>query len=127
MSGILRMKRLLIELVPYWLWVLGATVSALIVMGLNLAIPQFIRVVIDQAVLGGQVFLLPWIGGAIILVTIIKGFFSYFERFLMERVAQKIIFSLRNSLYNHLQRLSFSYYESTQTGQLMSQIGRAHV
>ena len=114
------MKRLLIELVPYWLWVLGATVSALIVMGLNLAIPQFIRVVIDQAVLGGQVFLLPWIGGAIILVTIIKGFFSYFERFLMERVAQKIIFSLRNSLYNHLQRLSFSYYESTQTGQLMS-------
>lgn len=120
MSGILRIKRLLIELVPYWLWILGATVSALVVMGLNLAIPQFIRVVIDQAVLGGQVFLLPWIGGAIVLVTIIKGFFSYYERFLMERVAQKIIYNLRNNLYNHLQHLSFSYYESTQTGQLMS-------
>lgn len=116
----MRMKRLLIKLVPYWPWVLAATLSSTAVLAMNLLIPQFIRVVIDRAVLGGQVFLLPWIGGGIILVTVIKGLFSYLERYLMERVAQKIIYHLRNNLYSHLQHLSFSFYESTQTGQLMS-------
>lgn len=116
----MRIKRLLIKLVPYWPWVLAATLSSTAVLAMNLLIPQFIRVVIDRAVLGGQVFLLPWIGGGIILVTVIKGLFSYLERYLMERVAQKIIYHLRNNLYSHLQHLSFSFYESTQTGQLMS-------
>jgi ATP-binding cassette subfamily B protein len=116
----MRIKRLLVKLVPYWPWIAGAAFSTLIVLGLNLLIPQFIRVVIDQAILGEQVFLLPWIGAGIIIVTIIKGVFSFTQRFWMEKVAQKIIYDLRNRLYDHLQHLSFSYYESTQTGQLMS-------
>jgi ATP-binding cassette subfamily B protein len=53
-------------------------------------------------------------------VTVIKGVFSFAERYTMERVAQKVIYDLRNSLYDHLQHLSFSFYENTQTGQLMS-------
>ncbi|MDW7650426.1 MAG: ABC transporter ATP-binding protein [Bacillota bacterium] len=116
----MNIKRLLVKLVPYWPGIAGAAFSTLIVMGLNLLIPQFIRVVIDQAVLGGQVFLLPWIGGGIIFVTVIKGIFSFLQRFLMEKVAQRIIYDLRNRIYDHLQHLSFSFYESTQTGQLMS-------
>jgi ATP-binding cassette subfamily B protein len=119
-SDTVRIKRLLQKLVPYWPLVLAASISSLLVMVMNLAIPQFIRVVIDEAVLGGQVFLLPWIAGGIVIITIVKGVFAYFERYLMERVAQSIIYDLRNRLYWHLQRLSFSFYEQTQTGQLMS-------
>lgn len=116
----MRIKRLLFKLVPYWLWVLAAGVSALVVMVFNLSIPQFIRVVIDEAVLGGQVFLLPLIAAGIVGVTVVKGIFAFLERYLMERVSQNIIYDLRNRLYNHLQHLSFSYFENTQTGQLMS-------
>ncbi|EEG77250.1 ABC transporter ATP-binding protein [Dethiobacter alkaliphilus] len=116
----MRLKRLLVKLVPYWPMAVGAAFSALVVLVLNLLIPQFIRLVIDEAILEGQVFLLPWIAGGIVLVTVVKGVFSFGQRYLMERVAQKIIFDLRNRLYNHLQHLSFSYYENTQTGQLMS-------
>lgn len=116
----MRFKRLLMELVPYWPRVLVASFSTLVVLALNLLIPQFIRVVIDEALLGGQFFLLPWIAGGIVLVTFVKGIFAFLERFLMEKVAQNIIYALRNRLYVHLQQLPFSFYEATQTGQLMS-------
>lgn len=116
----MRLKRLLMELVPHWPRVLVASFSTLVVLALNLSIPQFIRVVIDEAVLGGQFFLLPWIAGGIVLLTLVKGFFAFAERYLMEKVAQKIIYGLRNRLYVHLQQLSFSFYETTQTGQIMS-------
>ncbi|MFW0861647.1 MAG: ABC transporter ATP-binding protein [Dethiobacter sp.] len=120
MSGTMRFKRLLMELVPYWPRVLVASFSTLVVLALNLLIPQFIRVVIDEALLGGRFFLLPWIAVGIVFVTLVKGLFAFLERYLMEKVAQKIIYALRNRLYVHLQQLSFSFYEATQTGQIMS-------
>lgn len=116
----MRFKRLLMELVPYWPRVLVASFSTLVVLALNLLIPQFIRVVIDEALLGGRFFLLPWIAVGIVLVTLLKGIFAFWERYLMEKVAQNIIYALRNRLYIHLQQLSFSFYETTQTGQIMS-------
>lgn len=118
----MRFKHLLMELVPYWPRVLVAAFSALVVLALNLLIPQFIRVVIDEALLGGRFFLLPWIAVGIVLVTLIKGIFAFFERYLMEKVAQKIIYALRNRLYVHLQQLPFSFYEATPTGQIMSRV-----
>lgn len=114
------LKRLFKKMIPYWYWVLPAMVSALAVMGLNLAIPQFIRLVIDRAIVGGQAFYLPWMALGVVLVTVLKGIFSFIERFFMERVSQKVVYNLRNDLYNHLQRMSFSYFDSAQTGQLMS-------
>ena len=116
----MRIRRLLVKLVPFWLWVAAAAISVLVVMALNLVVPQLFRVVIDEAILGGQVFYLPYAGIGIILITLVKGVFSFTQRYLMERVAQKVIYNLRNDLYEHLQQLSFSYYEKTQTGQLMS-------
>lgn len=113
-------KRLLNKMVPYWYWVLPAMVSSLVVMGLNLAIPQFIRLVIDNAIVGGQAFYLPWIALGVVLVTVLKGFFSFVERYFMERVSQQVVYNIRNELYNHLQRMSFSFFDSAQTGQLMS-------
>ncbi|MCL5982955.1 MAG: ABC transporter ATP-binding protein/permease [Firmicutes bacterium] len=117
-----RLKRLLIKLVPYWLWVMGAAISVLIVMGMSLVVPQLFRFAIDEAILGGQAFYLPLIGALLIGVTIIKGIFSFTQRYWMERVAQKVIYNLRNQLFEHLQQLSFSFYEHTQTGQLMSRV-----
>lgn len=117
-----RLKRLLIKLVPYWLWVMGAAISVLIVMGMSLVVPQLFRFAIDGAILGGQAFYLPLIGALLIGITIIKGIFSFTQRYWMERVAQKVIYNLRNQLFEHLQQLSFSYYEHTQTGQLMSRV-----
>jgi ATP-binding cassette subfamily B protein len=91
-------------------------------MGLALIIPQLFRLTIDQAIQGSQAFYLPWIGLALLIFTVVKGVFSFTQRYWMEHVAQRLIYTLRNELFEHLQQLSFSFYDQTQTGQLMSRV-----
>jgi len=45
---------------------------------------------------------------------------QYGRQYLGQWLSQKVAYDLRNSIYNRLQRLSFAYHDSHQTGQLMS-------
>jgi ATP-binding cassette subfamily B protein len=61
------------------------------------------------------------VAGFIILgLGIAKSVISYFHRYLTEGTANRVAFDLRNRLYNHIQRLSFSFHDHTQSGQLIS-------
>src|SRR5439155_19682150 len=58
-------------------------------------------------------------GGLIVLFALARGLFAFSQSFNSERVSQSVAFDLRNELYAKVQRLSFSYHDRTQTGQLM--------
>jgi len=45
---------------------------------------------------------------------------QYGRQYLGQWLGQKVAYDLRNNIYNRLQRLSFAYHDSHQTGQLMS-------
>ncbi|MEM9950449.1 MAG: ABC transporter ATP-binding protein [Chloroflexota bacterium] len=55
----------------------------------------------------------------ILLFAVIRGLFSFAQTFFAETTSQGIAFDFRNELFSKLQRLSFSYYDQHQTGQLM--------
>ncbi len=105
---------------PYWPWLVGGMASMLIGLVLSLMVPGLIREAIDRAILRGQPGALVVVGVSIIAVTLFRGLFTFFERYSMEYVAQRVIYDLRNQIYRHLQRLSFSFYDQARTGQLMS-------
>ena len=42
------------------------------------------------------------------------------SRYLTEVISQRIAYDIRDTLYDHLQRLSFAFYDKNQIGQLMS-------
>jgi ATP-binding cassette subfamily B protein len=54
------------------------------------------------------------------VLTIVKGLFQFGQGYLGEFGAQAIAYDMRNDLYRHLQRLSFSWHDRAQTGQLMA-------
>jgi ATP-binding cassette, subfamily B, multidrug efflux pump len=58
-------------------------------------------------------------GFSILGLAIIRGIFAFFQTFLAERNSQEVAFDLRNDLFEKIQRLSFSYHDRNQTGQLM--------
>ncbi len=63
-----------------------------------------------------------WLIGAVILVVlfaIMRGAFSFVQAFMAESLSQGIAFDLRNEIFAKIQRLSFSYHDQNQTGQLM--------
>ncbi len=58
--------------------------------------------------------------GVLILVfAVTRGLFAFSHAYFAERTSQSVAFDLRNELYAKIQRLSFSYHDQNQTGQLM--------
>ena len=55
----------------------------------------------------------------IVAFAIMRGMFAFAQAYTSERVSQSIAFDFRNDLYAKIQRLSFSYHDRNQTGQLM--------
>jgi ATP-binding cassette subfamily B protein len=58
-------------------------------------------------------------GLAIVGFALMRGLFSFLQTFLAERNSQTVAFDMRNELFDKIQRLSFSYHDRNQTGQLM--------
>ncbi|HEX2621611.1 MAG TPA: ABC transporter ATP-binding protein, partial [Phototrophicaceae bacterium] len=55
----------------------------------------------------------------ILVLALIRGVFSFVQAYMAESTSQGVAFDFRNEIFAKIQRLSFSYYDRTQTGQLM--------
>ncbi len=58
-------------------------------------------------------------GLAIVAFAVVRGIFAFLQSYNAERLSQGVAFDLRNDLFATVQRLSFSYHDRHQTGQLM--------
>jgi ATP-binding cassette subfamily B protein len=90
----------------------------------QLMVPQVVQGIIDTVTRAlsspeGATRTLLLFFGLIILFAVARGLFAYAQSFTSERVSQSVAFDFRNDLYAKVQRLSFSYHDRTQTGQLM--------
>lgn len=56
---------------------------------------------------------------AIVFFAALRGLFAFLQVFWSERNSQDVAFDFRNDLYAKIQKLSFSYHDRNQTGQLM--------
>lgn len=56
---------------------------------------------------------------AIVGFAILRALFAFGQLYNAERVSQNVAFDFRNELFAKIQRLSFSYHDRNQTGQLM--------
>lgn len=90
------------------------------ILGLNLAVPQFIRWIIDRGIEQGDLSLLGLSILALLGLTLVRGIFSYFEGTLSEKASQNVAYDLRNAIQNKLTVLSFSFHDQSETGELLS-------
>jgi ATP-binding cassette subfamily B protein len=58
-------------------------------------------------------------GIAVVIFAILNGVFAFLQAYWAEKNSQSIAFDMRNDLFAQIQRLSFSYHDRNQTGQLM--------
>jgi len=106
----------------------------------QLMVPQLIQSIIDTLVAGftGQspgglaqtILNLPSVRGsatqglvvamlAIVLFAAMRAIFAFGQGYNSERLSQNVAYDFRNELFAKIQRLSFSYHDRNQTGQLM--------
>lgn len=89
---------------------------------LSTAQPQIIRFVTDLVLEQGQwQYLVPG-ALAVIAVAVVQGVLRFGQRYTMELVSTRVVAQLRAQVYSHLQRLSWTFYDQAQTGELMSRV-----
>ncbi|MDX2138707.1 MAG: ABC transporter ATP-binding protein [Chloroflexota bacterium] len=61
------------------------------------------------------------INGALLIVAfaMMRGIFAFVQSYMAEKTSHGIAYDLRNEIFAKIQRLSFSYHDRNQTGQLM--------
>jgi ABC-type multidrug transport system fused ATPase/permease subunit len=110
--------RLLGFLRPYRGGVAASLVLATAAMGTGVLIPFLVGRTID-AVRRGEPRLWP-LAAAIVAAGVLRLLFSVVRRLVAGRVSLGVEYDLRNRLYSHLQSLELGFFDSQQTGQLMS-------
>jgi ATP-binding cassette, subfamily B, bacterial len=94
---------------------LGATVAALIV---QLVIPLVLMAGID-ALVDETKTITPYVA-ALVALAVGRVIFIFVSRYLLFRSAYDLEYDFRTIIFEHLQRLSFSFYDRVQSGQLIS-------
>lgn len=97
-----------------------AYVSLLLMTILNLVVPKLLGWAIDFGITQGNPGLLLQIAGLLLALTLARGIFFFGQNYFSEVASQGVSYDVRNQLYRHWQRLSFSYHDHAQTGQLMT-------
>ncbi|MBA7498526.1 putative ABC transporter ATP-binding protein [subsurface metagenome] len=117
-------RRLLAYLRPYWPILAVVVLLTLLVTLTTLALPWIIgKDLIDSVILGGKSLkLLNLIVLILIGLLALKGLFSFGQTYLISLVNFKVITEIRNRIYEHLQRLSLSFYRKRQTGEIISRV-----
>jgi ATP-binding cassette subfamily B protein len=122
-KGIVSEKRL----VGLWRMLSGyrlAYIGAIIGVALGAAIKAgnylLLRTFVDDVLTSDDfVSRLPWIGLGFVGLALFQGMFTFISGRLSARTAEGIARRLRNYLFDHIQRLSFTYHDHMQTGELI--------
>jgi ATP-binding cassette subfamily B multidrug efflux pump len=113
-------RRLFAYLRPYPRAVALAYGGMLAATLLNLAVPQLLRVAIDQGLADGNPTALFWAGGLILAIALVRAGAGYLQRFYGEWLTHRVAYDLRNDFYQAVQQLPFAFHDRAHTGDLMS-------
>ena len=100
----------------------GAFVALLLVTAANLTTPLLIARAIDDGIRPRDLEIVFVMVAGLVGVALARGLFTFLQGYLAERASQGVAFDLRNALFERIGRLSFSYYDRVQTGQLVTRL-----
>lgn len=101
----------------YALAIVFVGLSAIARSGLYYVLGEFVDNILPSANLNQM---LPWVIVALVVLAICQGMFSYGGGRLAAKSSEGIARRLRDYLYDHLERLTFTYHDRMQTGELLS-------
>jgi ATP-binding cassette subfamily B protein len=112
-------RRLLPVLKPHRKVLFGMFGASIVMLGMQLSIPQVVRGATDNALLAQNSSLTPYVVALVLLGTG-QLIFGYVQRFGMQRSSVELECTLRSLLFTHLSKQSFRFYDAVQSGQLIS-------
>ncbi|MFR2767994.1 MAG: ABC transporter ATP-binding protein [Thomasclavelia sp.] len=119
-----RSKKFLSYYRPYLKLFLADMFCAMIAAGISLVFPIIIRYITGTVLVDNnfEISLIYKLGVLMIVLVVIEYLCNYFVAYKGHVMGVYMERDLRNELFQHYQKLSFSFYDEEKTGQLMSRL-----
>ena len=114
--------RLLSYFRPYGTIVIIAFIATMVYTATVVGLPLIVAWVIDDFIRTGDLSGLNLAVGLFIAVAALQFLSSYLNMRLMALAGQDVLRALRVELFNHIQRLSMSFFDKNETGRIMSRV-----
>jgi ATP-binding cassette subfamily B protein len=117
---------------PHWRLLLGAILLLPLTTAAQQVQPYLFKVAIDGPIARQLELGLPVVSATIVGLLKLAGVFlatlifvfvmEYLLTYLMESVGQRVVYDMRMSMFQHLQRLDLAFYERNPVGRLMTRV-----
>ncbi|MFT8312801.1 MAG: ABC transporter ATP-binding protein [Clostridium sp.] len=117
------MKKILKYLPKYRLLILIPSIAMLLGIGLDMLNPYLVQIMIDKVIILKRYELLTKLLIYIGLISTLRAILGYVKEYCFDYMSTKVTTDIKKDLFDHIQNLSFSYFDNMNTGELMSRIG----
>ena len=121
-SKSLLVKRLFAYMKPFKLKITAVIILMIVVMGINLVNPYLLKEAIDKHVTNKNYNGLLIIGIFFSALNVFSMFLSRARINIMSEVSNKIVLNIRQELYTHIQKLSFTFFDNRPVGKILARV-----
>lgn len=115
-------KRLLLYLKPYLPQLILALFIILCLIGTSLSAPLVIKITIDNYIMKGNYLGMLKMIALLIGIYLANWLLANLRHKILSLTGQKVIFKIRQELFEHLQNLSFKFYDNTPVGKIVTRL-----
>lgn len=117
-----KLKRSIVYVKPYAKLMLIALLLSMLGSLLGLATPVLLQQAMDVAIPNGNIQMVVWLAVASLVLVLISTVFGAIRGIIMSRCGQSIVYDIRKDIFDHLQQLPFSYYDSRPHGKILVRV-----
>ncbi|MEW6568445.1 MAG: ABC transporter ATP-binding protein [Chloroflexota bacterium] len=114
--------RILAQLRPHWKWVVGFLLTVALVSFQDAYFTYLGKRIVDEGIGAGDLTALARIVGTYAALLLVQAAAVFGFIYLAGVLGERLQYDLRRKMFNHLQELSFSYYDRTPVGWLMARV-----
>jgi ATP-binding cassette subfamily B protein len=114
--------RILAQTKPHWPWVVGFLVAIVVVSGMDSYFTFLSKRMVDEGIVAGDEAMLIRIVLTYGSLIFLQAVFVFGCIYLVGILGERIRYDLRKKMFEHLQELSFSYFDRTPVGWIMSRV-----
>ncbi len=107
---------------PHWRWVAGFLFFIAVVSSLDSLFTYISAQIVDQGIVAGDPVRLRQLATLYAGLIIVQAFSVFAFIYLAGILGERVQYDLRKTMFNHLQGLSFSYFDKTPVGWIMSRV-----
>ncbi|MFT9495125.1 ABC transporter ATP-binding protein [Anaerosolibacter sp.] len=95
---------------------------AFVMAGMDLVFPIVVRQMVDELLPQKNLPVILWAGLGLFVLYIARGLLNYIVDYYGHVLGVRMEYDMRKDLFDHIHKLSFTYFDNTKTGHIMSRL-----